>query len=218
MKKLVFGLFFICASALLFAQDGDTFKGFKLGIAAHPTFGYLKINGENAKVKSDGLRAGFSYGLLGDFAFADNYTFSSGILLTTINGQSVLSNMGNDTKTIYKLQYIEIPLKLKLFTNQKNDMRFYGEVGLGNGINIGAKNDVKSSDSSIPEQKNVNISSSIAAYRGSIIIGGGAEFAISGKTKASAGLAFNNGFTNIQNTGGVTVKNAYIGLNLAVFF
>ncbi|TAF44117.1 MAG: PorT family protein [Sphingobacteriales bacterium] len=216
MKKLVFGLFFICTSVLIFAQEGDTFKGFKLGIAAHPTFGYLKINGENAAVKSDGLRAGFSYGLLGDFAFADNYTFSTGILLTTLNGQSITVNNPIETKTIYKLQYIEIPLKLKLFTNQKNDMRFYGEVGLGNGINIGAKNDVKSSNNT--EQKDVNISSSIAAYRGSVIIGGGAEFAISGKTKASAGLAFNNGFTNIQNTAGVTTKNTYIGLNLAVFF
>jgi hypothetical protein len=97
-------------------------------------------------------------------------------------------------------------------------MRFYGEVGLGNGINVGARSDIKSSDNNIPEQKNVNISSTIAAYRGSIIIGGGAEFAISGKTKASAGLAFNNGFTNIQNMGGVTTRNSYFGLNLAVFF
>jgi hypothetical protein len=218
MKKLVFGLFFICTSVLLFAQSGDTFRGFKLGIAAHPTFGYLKINGENINVKSDGLRAGFSYGLLGDFAFADNYTFSTGLLMTTVNGQSVTKNGAPEIKSIYKLQYIEIPLKLKLFTNQQNDMRFYGEVGLGNGINVGARSDIKLSDNSIPEQTNVNISSTIAAYRGSIIIGGGAEFAISGKTKASAGLAFNNGFTNIQNMGGVTTRNSYLGLNLAVFF
>ena len=218
MKKLLFALFFVCTSVLLFAQTADTFRGFKLGIAAHPTFGYLKLNGENINVKSDGLRAGFSYGLLGDFAFADNYTFSTGLLLTTVNGQSVTTGGGPEIKSIYKLQYIEIPLKLKLFTNQQNDLRFYGEVGLGNGINVGAQNDVKSSDNSIPEQKNVNISSSISAYRGSIIIGGGAEFAISGKTKASAGLAFNNGFTNIQNMGGVTTRNSYLGLNLAIFF
>jgi len=217
MKKLVISLFFICSSALLFAQSGDTFRGFKLGIAAHPTFGYLKVDGENINVKSDGMRAGFSYGLLGDFAFADNYTFSTGLLLTTVNGQNV-TIAGPKVQTIYKLQYIEIPLKLKLFTNQNNDMRFYGELGLGNGINVGAKSDIKTADNSIPEVKDKNISSDIAAYRGSIIIGGGAEFTISGKTKASAGLAFNNGFTNIQNMGGVTTRNSYIGLNLAVFF
>ncbi len=217
MKKLLFALFFVCPSVLLFAQDGDTFRGFKLGIAAHPTFGYLKINGENATIKSDGLRAGFSYGLLGDFAFADNYTFSTGLLLTTVNGQTI-STVATQNQVIYKLQYIEIPLKLKLFTNQQNNMRFYGEVGLGNGINIGAKSDVKSANNSFPNQTDVNISNSINVYRGSIIIGGGAEFAISGKTKASAGLAFNNGFTNVQNMGGVTTRNSYLGLNLAVFF
>lgn len=218
MKKLVLGLFFVCASVLLFAQDNDTFRGFKLGIAAHPTFGYLKINGENANVKSDGLRAGFSYGLLGDFAFADNYTFSTGLSLTTINGQTVTTTATPQINSIYKLQYIEIPLKLKLFTNLKNEMRFYGEVGLGNGINVGAKSDIKYADNSMPEKKDVNISDNIAAYRGSIIIGGGAEFTLSGKTKASAGLAFNNGFTNIQTVNGVSLKNSYLGLNLAVFF
>jgi hypothetical protein len=217
MKKLVLSLFFVCTSALLFAQSGDTFRGFKLGITAHPTFGYLKIVDNNGTVKSDGMRAGFCYGLLGDFAFAENYTFSTGILLTTVNGQTVTTGL-LEYQTIYKLQYLEIPLKLKLFTNQKNDMRFYGEFGLGNGFNISAKSDVKYTNNAMPTQENVNISNNIYTYRGSVIIGAGAEFTLSGKTKASAGLAFNNGFTKVEQLASGTLKSSYIGLNLAVFF
>ncbi len=217
MKKLLFALFFVCTSVLLYAQTGDTFRGFKLGIAAHPNFGFLKVVDNNGTVKSDGMRAGFSYGLLGDFAFADNYTFSTGILLTTVNGQTVTTGV-LEYQTIYKLQYLEIPLKLKLFTNQQNNMRFYGEFGLGNGFNIGAKNDIKYTNNAMPMQENVNVSSNIYTYRGSVIIGAGTEFALSGKTKASAGLAFNNGFTKVEQLESGTLKSSYIGLNLAVFF
>lgn len=217
MKKLVFGLFFICLSTLLFGQTGDTFRGFKLGIAAHPTFGFLKVVDNNGTVKSDGMRAGFSYGLLGDFAFADNYTFSTGLSITTVNGQTITTG-GLEYQTIYKLQYLEIPLKLKLFTNQQNNMRFYGEVGLGNGFNIGAKRDVKFTNNAAPAQENVNISSSISTYRGSVIIGAGTEFSLSGKTKASAGLAFNNGFSKVAELEKGTLRSSYIGLNLAIFF
>lgn len=217
MKKLVFALFFICSSTFLFAQTGDTFRGFKLGIASHPTFGYLKVVDNDGTVKSDGMRAGFSYGLLGDFAFADNYTFSTGLSITTVNGQTV-TTVVPEYQTIYKLQYLEIPIKLKLFTNQQNNMRFYGEVGLGNGFNIGAKSDVKYTNNVLPLIANANISSDIYTYRGSVIIGAGTEFSLSGKTKASAGVAFNNGFSKVAKLANGTLRNSYIGLNLAIFF
>lgn len=216
MKKLLLSLFFVCTSFLLFAQEGDTFKGFKLGLTAHPNFGYMKPDMQD--VKSDGLRAGFTYGLIGDFAFAENYTFSTGLKLTTINGQTQTKNTVSDFQSIYKLQYIEIPLEIKLFTNQKQGMRFFGEFGLGNGINVKARQDIKPANNATVAQENVDISDDIAMYRGSIIIGGGAEFALGGKTKMSTGLTFDNGFTNIRTNSNGKLKNSYLGLNLAVFF
>jgi hypothetical protein len=216
MKKLLLSLFFVCTSFLLFAQEGDTFKGFKLGLTAHPNFGYLKSDIQD--VKSNGLRAGFTYGLIGDFAFAENYTFSTGLKLSTINGQTQTKNSTLDYQTIYKLQYIEIPLEIKLFTNQKQGIRYFGEFGLGNAINVKARQDVKPSDNLTPAQSNQDINKDIDSYRGSIIIGGGAEFALGGKTKMSTGLTFDNGFTNIKSNGTGKLKNSYLGLNIAVFF
>ena len=216
MKKLLLSLFFVCTSLLMFAQEGDTFKGFKLGLTAHPNFGYMKSDMQG--VKSNGLRAGFTYGLIGDFAFAENYTFSTGLKMTTINGQTETKNLIEDFQSIYKLQYIEIPLEIKLFTNQKQGMRFFGEFGLGNAINVKARQDIKPADNTIMAKENIDIGDDIAAYRGSIIIGGGAEFALGGKTKMSTGLTFDNGFTNVLAKKDEKLKNSYIGLNLAVYF
>src|SRR5690606_14839771 len=119
MKKLLLAAIFTLAATMLFAQD--TYKGFKLGITAHPNFGWLKS--EIDGVKSNGLRAGFSYGLVGDFYFADNYAFTTGLKLTTINGQTENENAPDKGKQlIYKLQYIEIPAKIKLTTNEMNGL------------------------------------------------------------------------------------------------
>lgn len=219
MKKLLFGCLFVACAISVYSQDKPLeSKNFKLGLTAHPNFGYIKSDVQN--VKSNGLRAGFTYGLLGDFLFADNYSFSTGLLLSTINGQTEQSttamNSGN-LQTVYKLQYIEIPLKIKLFTNQNNGMRFFGEFGLGNGINVRAKSDINNLSNNV-SIKNQDINKDISKYRGSIIIGAGSEFNLSGKTNASVGLSFDNGFTSIRSMENGKLKNSYIGLNLSVFF
>src|SRR6476469_1234411 len=118
MKKILFSILFLSASLFVNAQEDQEPLGFKLGLTAHPNFGWIKSDIQG--ITSDGVRAGFSYGLLADFSFADNYTFSSGLMLSTINGQIEQRAAGTNpetSQTIYKLQYIEIPATLKLLTN-----------------------------------------------------------------------------------------------------
>lgn len=214
MKKILL-LAILCFSiTFIFAQQKDTFKGFKLGLTAHPTFGYIKSDIQG--VQSDGLRAGFSYGLLGDFYFAQNYAFSTALKLTTINGQTKVSNEAPVTTKTYKLQYIEVPLTVKLCTSETNGLKFFGQFGLGNGFNVRAKQD-KKGVSSTPIETDIDIYKDIAFYRASLIIGAGAEFTVGEKTKLAGGLTFDNGFTDIQSGSG-TIKNSYLGLNLAVYF
>jgi hypothetical protein len=214
MKKLLIAALFCFSATVLFAQE-DTFKGFKLGLAAHPTFGYIKSDITN--VESDGLRAGFTYGLLGDFFFAQNYAFSTGLKLTTINGQTKsTAATNNGEQQIYKIQYLEIPAKIKLYTGENDDLRFFGEFGLGNGFNVRAKQDIKGG-SGTTTTENADIYKSTSFYRASLIIGGGVEFGLGEKTKLATGLIFDNGFTDIKSGDG-TLKSSYIGLNLTVFF
>lgn len=208
MKKLLLAAIFTLSTAMLFAQD--TYKGFKLGITAHPNFGWIKSDIDG--IKSNGLRAGFSYGLVGDFYFADNYAFMTGLQLTTINGQTeseLVASKGE--QRIYKLQYLEIPAKVKLVTGDINGLRFYGVFGLGNAFKVGSKQEVKGGGVT------PTADDEIAFYRASLIIGGGTQILMGEKTALDVGLSFNNGFTDIKRSTG-TLKSSYLGLNLAVYF
>lgn len=213
MKKILLLTALLFTVAISKAQYEET-SNFKLGLTAHPTLGWIKSDVQN--VKNDGMRMGFSYGLIGDFLFADNYAFSTGLMLSTINGQTESTAGTTINKNVYKLQYLEIPAKIKLLTKDINGIKYFGEFGLGNGFKVRAKQDVKSNVAA-EVRDNEDIGSRIGFYRGSIIIGGGAEIATSGRTRILAGLTFDNGFTDIQKGSG-TLKNSYIGLNFGVFF
>jgi hypothetical protein len=223
MKKLCIALLFVCLTGHLFAQQALPFNDFRLGLTAHPTFGWIKA--ENGK--GNGLGLGFSYGLIGDFNFAENYSFSTGLTVTTINGKSTEVSpapyydpaIGTPTAydIRYKLQYIEVPLTIKLKTMKIGMVRWYGQFGLSNDFNIGARQDVDRVGVGVVAD-NVNAKDVIKFYRAGLILGGGGEFDVAPHTSLMLGLTFNNGFTNISDTDNGTVKNHYLGLNFGVFF
>lgn len=221
MKTTFIGLVLIFISAQLFAQQSLSSYGFRLGLTAHPTIGWIKP--ETGKTNSVAL--GFSYGLLADFNFAENYTFATGLTITTINGKSSEVNVppyydGAGGQTVYdlkyKLQYIEIPLTLKLKTDKMGEVKWYGQFGLSNGFNIGAKQSAETGGKTIVD--NQAISKQINFYRAGLILGAGGEFDIADHTSITAGLTFNNGFTDIASDQNRKVRNHYIGLNLGLFF
>ncbi|MFA6276890.1 MAG: porin family protein [Pedobacter sp.] len=223
MKKTVTAILFLFFTLNLYAQENAApYYGFRLGLTAHPNFGYIKA--ENGK--SNGVSLGFSYGLIGDFNFAENYSFSTGLTITTINGKSTEINalpyhasvssttpVSYDLK--YKMQYVEIPLTIKLKTGNFGNIRWFGQFGLSNDIKIGAKQDAESNGKELADD--VNSSDWTRFYRAGLIIGGGAEFNINGKTSIMTGITLNNGFTNIS-TGENNIRNHYVALNLGVFF
>ena len=222
MKRTYIGLLLLFFTAGAFAQDSSSpYYGFRLGLTAHPTIGWVKPD----IGKSNGVSLGFSYGLIGDFNFTQNYSFATGLTVTTINGKSteiVSLNEGTgpasqaELSLKYKLQYIEVPLTLKLKTVKINEVRYYGQFGLSNGFMIGAKQDTEMNGAA--PSKDVNIKDDIKFYRAGLIIGAGAEFEVSGNTSITTGLTFNNGFTDLTSSKASTVKNHYLGINIGVFF
>lgn len=225
MKRTFIGLFCLFFSSQLFAQYSLPEYDFRLGLTAHPTIGWIKP--ETGKTNSVAL--GFSYGLLADFNFAENYAFATGLTITTINGKSTEVNVkpyydgsaeqiAYDLK--YKLQYIEIPLSLKLKTDKMGEIRWYGQFGLSNGFNIGAKQNASEAGSKGAKVilENQGISKQTNFYRAGLILGAGGEFDVSGSTSVTLGLTLNNGFTDIASDNNRKVRNHYVGLNFGVFF
>ncbi|MEJ2882758.1 porin family protein [Pedobacter sp. GR22-6] len=221
MKRIITALLLLFFTGNIYAQENVFSKyGFKLGLTAHPTVGWVKPQ----IGKSNGVSLGFSYGVLGDFNFAENYAFATGLTITTINGKSteVLSTPGpgGSQQTAaglkYKLQYIEVPLTLKLKTDKIGDVRWYGQFGLSNDFKIGAK--LGGDGVGMADGLNEDISNATKFYRAGLILGVGGEFELKGNTSIMGGLTLNNGFTNIRKNESNTLRNHYIGLNFGVFF
>src|SRR5690606_18502320 len=97
MKKLLTIALVLIFTNNLNAQYREG-SDFKLGLTAHPTLGWIRSDINS--VKSDGLRMGFSYGVLGDFLFRDTYAFSTGLKLTTINGKTEQSEGTTVTQSV----------------------------------------------------------------------------------------------------------------------
>jgi hypothetical protein len=223
MRKILTGLLLILTGSA-FAQNGpEPYYGFRLGLTAHPTIGWTKPEDG----KSNGVNLGFSYGLMADFNFAENYSFATGLTITTINGKTTEINPSpyhdvnaNPDPTAYdlkyKLQYVEIPLTLKLKTEKIGDVRWYGQFGLSNDFNIGARQDVHLAGKSIVDD--INIKKDINFYRAGLIIGAGLEYDVARNTSVTTGLTFNNGFTDISDDKDRSVRNHYVGINFGVFF
>ena len=197
-----------------YRQGGFYESNVKLGFTLTPNIGWMRFtNSQGSAVTANGADTGFSYGVLGDFGFAPNYFFSTAFTVTSMNlktlDTSPLAFDGNPLYAIYKLQYIEIPLTLKLKSNPTYLGRFYGQFGLGTGINISAKESVNGSGYSNSSAANI--------LRMSLIGGAGAEWPLSPGLSLQTGLTLNHGLSNTL-SGPYDIRSDYLALNLSLFF
>lgn len=214
MKKILILIALIAAASLAGAQD------FELGLKAHPVFGWIKPSSDN--MGSDGGLTGFSYGLMGDFYISDRYSFATGLGITSTGGKvREPDEEGNTVLSKYRLQYVEVPLTLRLKTDQNGPLVFYGLFGLEGAVNVKARADrtiVSLADPDVKtDQSKLDVDDEITAFRLGLSIGGGAIYDLSGNTRLLGGLTFNNGFTDVFE-GRRKGTASYIALNIGVFF
>ena len=194
----------------------DDSRNFRLGLTTSPNLGWLAST-SSSNNKPDGARIGFSYGILADLGFAKNYYFSTGFILNNLNSKS--KTEGNPlTLNTNHLQYIEIPLTLKLKSNSAPLGRFFGQFGLAAGIKTRANQDYTQSttDGLKTSGDKVNIGDETNIFRLGLIAGGGAEWNAGRNLSILTGLSYSNGFTNTFKD--QEMKTSYISLNLGVFF
>lgn len=230
MKKLLISASFILISLTIFAQEEPSFH---FGVKASPSLAWLRSDTKG--YASDGSKFGFSYGLITDFNFASKYAFSTGIDITyrggkfktvqelkdIVNKDSIIS-----TSASYVLQYLEIPITLKLKTNEIGSVTYYVQVGVAPGINIRARKSYESTTqttvSGIPrtinaEESKLDAQSEINSLNLSMIIGAGVEYTLSGQTVLVGGIQFNNGFLDVFD-GDPKVNSNYLALTLGILF
>jgi opacity protein-like surface antigen len=235
MKKAL--LILAAASLAAPAMNAQDDAGARFGIKLAPNMAWLKSDTKG--LGNDGSKIGFTFGLVTEFPIgsAGNYRFSTGLFLNNVGGKykqtyAYTENNQNLTKDLasdVKLQYIQVPLTMKLMTNEIGYMRYYGQIGFDAAYNIRAKADFDvpaantNGTTTFTKLEDEDIKDNIQPFRAGLIIGAGMEYNFSGSTTLQVGLNYNNGFTNLLKDTKVGDKKAkivqnYLELNLAVFF
>ncbi len=190
MKKIALTfLMFIVVLPTVFATDSPPFR---FGLKASPNISWMRP--ETRDYESEGLRLGFSYGAIADFHLGGNYSLSTGLNITYTGGKlSYPVEEGRKERT-YRLQYVELPLAVKMRTQEIGYITYYGKFGFGAGANLRATADDRLANVT---EEDVDIKGDTPLMRASLIIGAGIEYSLGGNTALLAGLTFNNGFTNV---------------------
>jgi len=177
----------------------------------HPTAG--KSDDGRFSVQSNGSKIGYSWGLVAEYFFTENYGLSTGFQLNTTGGKISTRNTADTAVPLpntviaadfdYNLQYLEIPFNLKLRSDELGGgVRFFGQIGLTAGINIGKKATYTVAyrdESNMPEtqagkKEKLVGSLTMAPAMLQLNVGAGLEYPISGKMSFYTGVFFNNGF------------------------
>jgi len=102
-----------------------------------------------------------------------------------------------NTRT-YKVNYVNIPLMLKMKTNEIGYLTYCGQFGLLTSIMTKARSsDDVTLSGTVSSLEDLNIDSEVSFMKASLSIGGGFEYAISESTSAFVTVAYNYGFTSI---------------------
>ncbi len=186
MKKQIYLLLlFTVICGLTKAQEkGQTRFSFVLS----PQISWTNSDHEN--INGKGSLAGYNLGLVIDRFFGDNYAFCTGLTINTNGGKLKYPATGTDpeyTQT-YRLKYIEIPLGLKLRSEDIRRTNFYGRFGLSPQINIKAV-----------DENGKSIGNQVRLFDLGYHLGAGIEYSLGGKNALILGILFNNGFADITN-------------------
>ena len=210
MKKLLAVTFFVGVAWAAQAQVS-------IGIKVAPALSTNRVTNKEVDVEfnTNGLGARLVIGPTLDFYLSDNYDFHTGILFTPKYVGITRRNpsTGAEINEKYKLQYLQIPVALKLYTDEvAYDKKIY--------FVIGGTADIK-----IYEEPSRPSNLLITDFRGfdfTALIGAGLQMRMGPGTIIEAGFSYGRGLVNIvketDSDFNHTLKNDMLNLDLTIKF
>ena len=209
MKKIVA----IAAFLLLVISSNYGQSDIRFGFQLSPTFSWMNAN--TNRINSNGTNLGIKLGMFGEFYFRENYAFVTGIGFAFNSGGTLLHESEgaywHDTDIVssqnplspgvnlkYSIQYVEIPVLLKLRTKEFGYIRYYIEPGVQIGIRTQGRGQVEDDRKGIDPEEKFDIRREVSPINMSWGLGAGIEYSISESTSIIAGLAFQLGFIDIN--------------------
>lgn len=236
MKKIVILSLFLAITSGVIAQTDASSKFFRFGMYGSTGPAWIKSNTDS--MDFNGMRLGLGYGFIGEFSLADNFGLTSGFDVMYVGGKidytktALLNNeFGGqvlDTAAVsrvkkasatYKVQYLSIPIMLKMKTNEINYMTYFLRVGGSIGMRIGSKGNLDYSLGNVNVVLDgVKLNDDINFFRASFNVGAGVEYSLGGSTSAIAELNFSNGLLDVFKSKTTEGVANYISLKIGVIF
>lgn len=135
-KSFLFAIVMLALSLTASAQ----YKGFAFGVKIGPSFDWA--GSKTNTIQNEGTRMGFRWGLVADYYFAENYALVTGLNVNYLRGHFSYDDrytfpidsvtnyyaMGNRDR-LYKATTFEIPIALKMVTEEFGPFSFFAQVG-----------------------------------------------------------------------------------------
>ena len=223
MKKLTLLMLLLVAGFSAMAQV-------EIGLMVSPTITGNRFIAEdryNFEKENSSLRLGV--GVVADYFFAQNYAFSTGLVYRSkgseISYNYTREDAGGATVTTrgkddISLQYIELPVTLKLFTNEVAPGTIaYFQVGGSLNTKVAAQVNNKKVIDGDKVGKRFNI------FEADALLGGGVEFQMGQSTKIFGGITYHRGLTDIDDyyekqlgDKNIALKNNGVSVDVGVKF
>jgi len=202
--------------AILVLLATPSFSQFTLGLKFSPTLSTNRIeaSSDSASIDTNGNGIRLALGPIADFKIRENYYLSTGLLFVSKRAGIEASSDNATFNEEYGLQYLQVPITLKLFTNEVAlDKKIYFQVGGTLDFNINEE----------PKEQENFLVEDFLIFDSSLLIGMGLEYKLGVNTIVFGGFTYQRGLVNAINEhapldGDFSLKNDYISLDLGVKF
>jgi len=214
MKKIIV-LLISCGFFSFFANAQNDFR---FGFQASPSFGWMSANDIN--INGNGTNLGLKLGLMGEKYFRENYAFTFGLGFGFNEGGTLkydgvgevwpevdvpadFTTIASGTNLKYALQYLEIPVGLKMRTQEFGYFRFFADIPVITlGILTQAKGTISGPYENAPEGVDIRKATNFLTF--SWGVGGGTEYSVGENIAIIGGINFQTSFVDITKDKGTT--------------
>ena len=220
-------------AALFFSPNAAQSQGYHLGLQLAPNVSMAQPRElSHAAVQSE---AHFGYGFVFDAMFTEKYAIGTGVNVFYNGGITQHLAFQEDenglsiaaVQLVQQQQYVEIPLTFKMRTNEIGYTTYFGQFGVGFGLNVRSEGRQKTTSFAsldslgsvielvfsqpaleAAESEQVSMADRTRLFRPSMIIGLGAERRLTGSTAVVVALRYNVGLRSQYEDFGVLQSQA----------
>lgn len=196
-------------------------QNLRFGPQVTPSFSWMTSN--DNKINSNGLNLGTKLGVSAEYYFSPQYSIVTGLnwsfnqggrLQHDIGGNllsdseedledpDILTDLPDGVNIRYHLQYLEIPLSLKMRTREFGYIRYYFQIPeFYLGFLTKTRGDIKESSTDLNYTKQL-IGKSVTFINMYLGLGGGIEYSISDGTSLITGIHYQQSFIDVTDDSG----------------